>query len=88
MGINYNDWLVSSLAFVIALAAAVVSVSSWEPPFKFRTVRPIVERFGKPAGRLFWVCVAIISMIAGIMIAGGIRPGYAKPSSDGIEVAR
>ncbi|MEM0926029.1 MAG: hypothetical protein AAGJ83_08330 [Planctomycetota bacterium] len=88
MSANYNDWLVSGLAFVIAFAAAVVSVGSWESPYRLRSVRVIVERFGKSAGRAFWVVVAIVSMVSGVMIATGIRPGYAQPSGDEIEVAR
>ena len=85
---NYNDLLVSAVALIGAVAAFAVGVGRWEQPYRLRTISAVVDRFGVTAARLVWIALAIISFVAGLAIAGGVRPSYAKPQPDAIGAAR
>jgi hypothetical protein len=77
--VNYNDWLVAGIAFTGSLMALAVSIGPWSSPYRLRTIAAVVDRYGKSAARVFWLVIAIVSMLAGIAIVTGIRPSYARP---------
>jgi hypothetical protein len=85
---NYNDLFVSAVALVGSVAAFAVGVGRWQQPYRLRTIAAVVDRYGTAAARLVWIALAIISFIAGVAIAGGVRPGYAKPKTDAVGAAR
>lgn len=76
---SYNDLFVATVAIVGAALAFAVAVGPWQNPYRLRSIASVVERFGMSVARGVWIAVAIISLIAGIAIASGIRPGYAQP---------
>jgi uncharacterized membrane protein YphA (DoxX/SURF4 family) len=86
--ISYNDLFVSSIALIGSAAALAVGIGPWRNPYRLRSIAGIVDRYGMTAARGVWIFVAVISLIAGIAIASGIRPGYAQPNQGSIGSAR
>ncbi|QEG02165.1 hypothetical protein Mal15_62490 [Stieleria maiorica] len=76
---SYNDLFVATVAFVGSTLAFAVAVGPWRQPYHLRSIASVVDRYGMSAARFVWIVVAIISLIAGMAIASGVRPGYAKP---------
>ncbi|KAA5547314.1 hypothetical protein FYK55_02655 [Roseiconus nitratireducens] len=85
---SYNDLFVATVAFVCAGGSLAVSLGPWVAPYQLRSIAHIRQRFGESAARLTWLVVAIVSLLAGLAIAGGIRPGYAQPQPGTIQTAR
>ena len=85
---SYNDFFVATVALIGAAGALIVGLGSWQTPYRLRTIAAIVDRYGMQAARCVWIAVAIVSLLAGIAIASGIRPGYAKPSQGSVDQAR
>lgn len=85
---NYNDLLVSAVALAASIAAFAIGVGPWQQPYRLRTIAAVLERFGTTAARLVWIALAIVSFVAGVAIAGGVRPGYAKPQPDAVGTPR
>jgi len=77
---DYNDLFVAAVALVGSVTALAASVGPWTLPYRLRTFSAIADRFGMTVARAAWMVVAIVSLMAGIAIACGIRPGYAVPS--------
>ena len=86
--VNYNDWLFAGIAMVGSLLALAVSVGPWSTPYRLRTIASVADRYGMSAARLVWLVIAIVSMLAGIAIATGIRPSYARPQPPAFSPAR
>jgi hypothetical protein len=86
--ISYNDLFVSSIALIGSAAALAVGFGPWRKPYRLRSIAIIVDRFGMAAARGVWIAVALVSLIAAISIASGVRPGYAKPSQGSVDSAR
>ena len=86
--ISYNDLFVATIALIGSAAAIAVGIGPWRKPYRLRSIVSIVDRFGMTAARGVWIAIAIISLIAGIAIASGMRPGYAKPNQGLIDSAR
>ncbi|MCC9604091.1 hypothetical protein LOC67_26355 [Stieleria sp. JC731] len=80
--INYNDLFVSCLAMLGSASAFAIAVGPWQEPYRLRTIARIVDRYGMTTARVVWVSIAIVSLIAGVAIASGIRPTYAQPSQE------
>ncbi len=76
---NYNDTFVAAVAIVGAVLAVAASLGPWKQPYQLRSIARINDRYGMNVARCVWMFVAIVSLIAGIAILGGIRPGYAQP---------
>ncbi|QDV40916.1 hypothetical protein Enr13x_07530 [Stieleria neptunia] len=76
---SYNDLFVAMVAFVGGALALAVAIGPWQQPYHLRSISRVVDRYGMSAARSVWVLVAIISLIAGMAIASGVRPGFAKP---------
>lgn len=85
---SYNDLLVSTVALIASAAALAVGVGRWQNPYRLRTIATVVDRYGMTAARGVWIAIAIVSLIAGLAIASGMRPGYAQPNPSSIDVAR
>ena len=85
---SYNDMFVATVAMIASLSALAVSIGPWHAPYRLRSMAVIVERYGMTAARWVWVAVAVISLVAGVAIASGIRPSYARPDSGTIGSAR
>ena len=85
---NYNDWFVASVALIAAVVSFAIGVGQWQQPYRLRSIALVVERYGTTAGRLVWIAVAIVSFVAGVAIASGIRPSYARPQQDAVGAAR
>lgn len=77
---RYDDILVGSLAFVLALVSIAICVGPWTRPYQLRSVAAIESRFGKTAARSVWLVIALASLTAGVVILAGIRPAYARPT--------
>ncbi|MDM4018740.1 hypothetical protein [Roseiconus lacunae] len=82
--INYNDLFVSCVAMLGSATAFAVGIGPWQEPYRLRTVAMIAQRYGMPAARMLWIAIAIISLVAGIAIARGIRPSYARPTPESV----
>ncbi|PAY17199.1 hypothetical protein CKO51_22780 [Rhodopirellula sp. SM50] len=67
------------VAFIGGVLALAVAIGPWQQPYHLRSIARVVDRYGMSAARSVWVLVAIISLIAGMAIANGVRPGYATP---------
>ncbi|MCO8121315.1 hypothetical protein NHH03_06165 [Stieleria sp. TO1_6] len=76
---SYNDLFVATIALIGSALAAAIGVGPWQPPYHLRTFAGIVDRYGKTTARAVWLLIAVVSLLAGIAIANGMRPGYAKP---------
>ena len=76
---SYNDLFVAMVAFVGGVLALAVAIGPWQQPYHLRSISRVVDRYGMSAARSVWVLVAIVSLIAGLAIANGVRPGYATP---------
>ncbi|QDV85021.1 hypothetical protein [Stieleria sp.] len=76
---SYNDLFVAMVAFIGGVLALAVAIGPWQKPYHLRSIARVVDRYGMSAARSVWVLVAIVSLIAGMAIANGIRPGYATP---------
>ena len=76
---SYNDLFVAGVALIGGLLSLAVSVGPWPAPYKLRTMALIRERYGMATARATWMLIAIASLLAGVAIASGIRPGYARP---------
>jgi uncharacterized membrane protein YphA (DoxX/SURF4 family) len=74
---RYDEIFVSSIAIGLAVIAAATAIGPWEGPYRLRTARAIGDRFGKPAARLFWLLLAVLTLLAGLAILSGVRPHYA-----------
>lgn len=85
---NYNDWFVATVALVASVFAFAIGVGHWEQPYRLRSIAIVVDRYGTTAARLVWIGVAIISFVAGVAIASGVRPGYAKPQQGAVGTPR
>lgn len=85
---SYNDLFVATIAFVGSVSALAVGIGPWQSPYRLRTIGTIVDRYGMTAARAIWVLVAVISLVAGIAIASGIRPSYAQPDQGSVGSAR
>lgn len=85
---SYNDWFVAAVALIGSAAALAVGLGPWKTPYRLRSIAGIVDRYGMAAARSVWIGVAIVSLVAGIAIANGIRPGYAKPDQGLIDSRR
>lgn len=76
---SYGDMFVASVAVVGGTLALAVSLGPWPAPYELRTVAMIRQRYGMAAARAMWMLVALASLLAGVAIATGFRPGYAVP---------
>lgn len=85
---QYTDLIVAAVAISGALVSFGIGVGPWEPPYKLRSIAPVVERYGLSAGRCIWIVIALVSLVAGMAIASGVRPGYARPGPDQLESAQ
>ncbi|MCA9136988.1 MAG: hypothetical protein KDB00_09515 [Planctomycetales bacterium] len=85
---SYNDWFVATVALIGSAAALAAGLGPWENPYRLRTIAGVVDRYGMVVARAVWIVVAIISLIAGIAIASGVRPSYAKPDRGLIDNAK
>lgn len=85
---SYNDMLVASIALIGSVFALAISLGPWTTPYRLRSISHVVNRYGMPAARCVWVVIALVSLFAGVAIASGLRPGFAKPASDAIDSAR
>ena len=79
---SYGDLFVASVAVVGGTLALAVSLGPWPAPYELRTVAMIRQRYGMAAARAMWMLVALASLLAGVAIATGFRPGYATPDTD------
>jgi len=80
--------IVAAVAILGGCLAAGIGIGPWEGPYQLRSVGGIVNRFGKPAARFAWLVIALVSLIAGIAIANGVRPSYARPGASQLETAQ
>lgn len=78
---SYNDMFVAGVAVVGGLLAFAVSIGPWPAPYELRTMATIRDRYGMTTARATWMLIALASLIAGIVIATGVRPGYATPDA-------
>jgi uncharacterized membrane protein YphA (DoxX/SURF4 family) len=85
---SYGDMLVSTIALVGAVAALLAGLGPWRQPYQLRSVAKVADRYGMTAARSLWIAVAIISMVAGVAIAAGVRPSYAQPSPEPSQIQR
>ena len=85
---SYNDLFVATIAFVGSASALAVGIGPWQHPYRLRSIARVVDRYGMTVARGVWILIAVISLIAGIAIASGMRPGYAKPDQGLIDAAR
>ena len=85
---SYNDLLVATVAFVGATLAFAAGVGPWTQPYHLRSIAFVVDRYGMTIARVVWIFVAIVSLVAGVAIATGIRPGYAQPNQGSIDRAK
>jgi uncharacterized membrane protein YphA (DoxX/SURF4 family) len=76
---SYNDLLVASIALVGSASALAAAIGPWQHPYRLRSIEHVVDRFGMPVARCVWILIAVVSLVAAVAIASGIRPGYAKP---------
>lgn len=79
---SYSDPLVGTIAILLGLTAAAVSIGPWTVPYQLRTVDTIRRRFGLRAARLIWLAVAIATLTSGVAILGGMRPPYVEPEEN------
>lgn len=75
-----DEFFVGCLALAISTIATAISIGPWSAPYQIRTFSHVQSRFGKPAARLVWLVIAIVSGGSGAAILSGLRPGYAAPS--------
>ncbi len=73
-------FFVGCLALAISSVATAIAIGPWTAPYQIRTFEHVQTRFGKPAARLLWLIIAIISGGSGAAILSGMRPSYAAPS--------
>jgi len=85
---SYNDLIVATVAFAGATLALASGIGPWPHPYRLRSIAGIVDRYGITAARCIWIGVAIVSLIAGIAILSGLRPGYANPDRGLIDQTR
>ncbi|MEM6365583.1 MAG: hypothetical protein AAF745_14235 [Planctomycetota bacterium] len=84
----YNDLLVASIALIGSFLALAISLGPWTTPYRLRSISHVVDRYGMPAARCVWIMIALVSLFAGVAIAGGFRPSFAKPAGDAVDSAR
>ena len=77
---NPDEFLVGSIAVVVAILAVAIALGPWNSPYQLRTISAVNRRFGKPVARVVWLAIALASMAAGLAILGGLRPHYAVPA--------
>ncbi|MEL6104718.1 MAG: hypothetical protein AAFU85_01720 [Planctomycetota bacterium] len=78
---SYNDLLVAGVAVVGGVLALAASIGPWPAPYELRTMASIRDRYGMATARATWMLIALASLVVGIVIATGVRPGYAIPES-------
>ncbi|MCM2372465.1 hypothetical protein [Aporhodopirellula aestuarii] len=59
--------------------ATAIALGPWDAPYKIRSFANIENRFGKPAARVVWIMIAIVSGSCAAAIMTGLRPAYAAP---------
>lgn len=76
-----SEWLVGGLA--IALAVWIGSSTLLQSPgfYRLRRVAEIRTRYGNRNASMILLGISAMLLGTGIMILGGIRPGYAMPTS-------
>ncbi|MEO1527916.1 MAG: hypothetical protein AAFX06_20990 [Planctomycetota bacterium] len=80
--VTYNDLFVAGVAFVGGGLSLAISVGPWPAPYELRTMAAIRDRYGMAAARATWMLIALASILAGVAIATGLRPSYARPTTD------
>ena len=74
-----DEFFVGCLALAISSVATAISIGPWTAPYQIRTFEHLQNRFGKPAARLAWLIIAVVSGASGAAILNGLRPNYAAP---------
>ncbi len=65
------------MAIAVSLVATAISIGPWTAPYQIRSMKYVSDRFGKPAARILWLTIAIVSGSSGVAILNGLRPSYA-----------
>ncbi|MBL6724666.1 MAG: hypothetical protein ISQ09_06240 [Rubripirellula sp.] len=78
-----DEYLVGGISLVMSAAFLAIAAGPWVRPYQLRPIQAIVTRFGKIAGRLCWLSLAMLLAVIGLAILLGLRPEYAKPISNG-----
>lgn len=84
----YTDFVVAAVAILGGLIALAVGIGPWDRAYQLRSIARVADRFGMRAARVVWLLIALASLVAGIAIAGGIRPSYSQPDESPAEITR
>ncbi len=85
---SYNDMLVASVALIGSFLALAISLGPWTTPYRLRSISHVVNRYGMTAARSVWIVIALVSLLVGVAIASGFRPGFVKPATDAVDSAQ
>jgi hypothetical protein len=76
-----SEWLVGGVAIALALWIGISTVLQSPGFYRLRRVAEIRDRFGNRNAAVILLGVAALLLGTGMMILGGIRPGYAMPTN-------
>ena len=79
---SFSDWIVSGIAIIAGLIALLSAASTWQAPYRLRSIDRIKQRYGMATARALWLLIGVISLTAATCILMGVRPGYARPESE------
>lgn len=76
-----SEWLVGGVAIALGLWIGISTVRQSPGFYRLRRVAEIRTRFGNRNATVILLGIAVMLLGTGMMILGGVRPGYAMPTN-------